>query len=250
MVNQLGNNNSNQRLIGNNTGSGRPTQPRAGLVRPRSADAFVANTNEKRYLWTARAFAIITAVSLCCNVVLILAIAQVIPLFRVEPYLLSFQSKEEQVYNITPYKEDLTNNKAITETFVRSYVLQRSSIVNDEAEMEIRWLPGGPIQEMSSSAVYDEFVNKTAKRALELVKRRGLQRSVRILTVNELGQGLWQVEYETRDMYPSSTTPELNYWTASLRITYRKKAVKFNDRLNNPVGFTVTRYSLMHNKTR
>lgn len=247
MVNQLGNN-SNQRLIG---GYGAQSQNTSNVAMKRRAksEAFVANTNEKRYLWTARAFAIIVAISLCCNVILLLAIAQVIPLFRVEPYLLSFQAKDEQVYNIVPYKDDLSANKSITETFVRSYVLQRSSIVNDIPEMEVRWLPGGPIQEMSSPAVYDEFINKTAKRALELIKRRGLERTVNIMTVNELGQGLWQVEYETRDMYPSSSTPEVNYWTASLRVVYRQKSVKFNDRLNNPVGFTVTRYSLMRNKT-
>ena len=247
MVNQLGNN-SNQRLIGGYSSQGQGV-PGGAVKRRAKSEAFVANTNEKRYLWTARAFAIIVAISLCCNVVLLLAIAKVIPLFRVEHYLLSFQAKEEQIYNIIPYKEDLSANKSITETFVRSYVLQRSSIVNDIPEMEIRWLPGGPVQEMSSPAVYDEFINKTAKRALELIKRKGLDRTVNIMTVNELGQGLWQVEYETRDMYPSSAAPEVNYWTASLRIVYRQKSVKFNDRLNNPVGFTVTRYSLMRNKT-
>ena len=203
MANQLGSNNSEQRLIG---AQGVRPQARAPQARPRRGETFVANTSEKRYLWTARAFAIITAISLCCNIVLLLAIAQVIPLFRVEPYLLSFQNKQEQVYNITPYKSNLADNKSITETFVRSYVLQRSTIVNDQTEMEIRWLPGGAIQEMSSSAVYDEFINKTAKRALDLVKQKGLQRTVKILTVNELGQGLWQVEYETQDMYPSSST--------------------------------------------
>jgi len=246
MANQLGSNGEQKLIAGNQ----KTTDSRPQVQRSRREDVFVANNNEKRYLWTARAFAIIMVVSLCCNVILLLAIAQVIPLFRVEPYLLTFQNKEEQIYNIIPYSGDLTENKSITETFVRSYVLQRSTIVNDEAEMEIRWLPGGPIQEMSSSAVYEEFVNKTAKRALELVRQKGLQRKINILTVNELGQGLWQVEYETTDMYPSSSAPEINYWTASLRVVYRQKSVKFNDRLNNPVGFTVVRYSLMRNRSR
>ena len=249
MVNQLGSNNTDQRLIGGYTAQRSQSQSASGR-KVGGGEAFVANTSEKRYLWTARAFAIIVAISLCCNVVLLLAIAQVIPLFRVEPYLLSFQSKEEQVYNIIPYKDDLSANKSITEAFVRSYVLQRSSIVNDLSEMEIRWMPGGPIQEMSSSAVYEEFVSKTAKRAMDLVKQRGLERSVNIMTVNELGQGLWQVEYETKDMYPSSSSPDVNYWTASLKVVYRQKSVKFNDRLNNPIGFTVVRYSLMRNKTK
>lgn len=247
MVNQLNNGNGDRRLIAGYGGVSNGVAPKTAV---RRGDAFVANSGEKRYLWTARAFAIITAVSLCCNIVLILAIAQVVPLFRVEPYLLTFQSKNEQVYNIVPYVDDLNSHKSITEAFVRNYVLQRSTIVNDETEMEVRWLPGGLLQEMSSSAVYDEFVKKTANRALDLVREKGLQRAINILTVNELGQGLWQVEYESRDMYPSSSAPEINYWTASLRVTYRKKSVKFNDRLNNPVGFTVVRYSLMRNKSK
>ncbi len=244
MVNQLGENNSRQKLLGGDA----PAPARPPL--PRREDVFVANNNEKRYLWTARAFAIITAISLCCNVVLLLAIIQVMPLFRVEPYLLTLQSKDEQVFNIVPVNMDMADQKSITETFVRSYVLQRSTMVRDIPEMETRWMPGGPIQEMSSSAVYDEFINKTATRALELIKKRGLQRDLKILTVNELGKGLWQVEYETRDMYPDSRAPEVNYWTASLRVMYRRKSVKYGDRLNNPIGFTVTRYSLVRNKTR
>ena len=181
---------------------------------------------------------------------LILAIMQVLPLYRVEPFLLTFQNKEEQVYNIQPIKGHMEDQKAITEVFVRQYVLLRSSFDRDVQEMEARWMPGGPVQEMSSSAVYTEFLEKTAKKALDLIRARSLQRNVRILTVNELGRGLWQVEYETQDMYPDSPAPEVNYWTASLRIAYNRKSVKYGERLKNPVGFTVVRYSLTYNKVK
>lgn len=242
MANQLEGNNTQQKLIG---GAARQPQRQA-----RNEDVFVANVGEKRYLWTARAFAIITAISLCCNIVLILAIMQVLPLYRVEPFLLTFQNKEEQVYNIQPIKGRMEDQKAITEVFVRQYVLLRSSFDRDVQEMEARWMPGGPLQEMSSSAVYTEFLEKTAKKALDLIRARSLQRNVRILTVNELGHGLWQVEYETQDMYPDSPAPEVNYWTASLRIAYNRKSVKYGERLKNPVGFTVVRYSLTYNKVK
>ena len=59
--------------------------------------------------------------------------------------------------------------------------------------------------------------------------------------------GRWN---ETQDMYPDSTAPEINYWTASLRVSYRRKSVKYGERLNNPVGFTVDRYSLTFNKVK
>ncbi len=242
MPNQLEGNNTQQKLIGG-------AAPRVKR-QPRSEDVFVANVGEKRYLWTARAFAIITAISLCCNIVLLLAIAQVLPLYRVEPFLLTFQNKEEQVYNIQPIRGRMEDQKAITEVFVRQYVLLRSSFDRDVQEMEARWMPGGPVQEMSSSAVYTEFLEKTAKKALDLIRARSLQRNVRILTVNELGRGLWQVEYETQDMYPDSPAPEVNYWTASLRIVYSRKSVKYGERLKNPVGFTVVRYSLTYNKVK
>jgi type IV secretion system protein VirB8 len=210
----------------------------------------VANVAEKRYLWTARAFAIITAISFCCNIVLLLAITQVIPLYRVEPFLLTFQDKEEQVYNIKPVNRNLAEEKAITEVFVRQYVLMRSSFNRDTVEVEARWMPGGAIQEMSSPTVYEEFLKGTANKALELIRTRRMIRDVRIMTVNELGSGIWQVEYETRDMYPDSKTPEVNYWTASLKIAYRYKSVKFKERLKNPVGFTVINYSLSYNRVK
>jgi len=217
-------------------------------VKPRTGDLFVANVGEKRYLWTARAFAVITALSICCNIVLILAIFQVLPLYRVEPFLLTFQNRSEQVYNIQPIKEGLRNQKAITEVFVREYVLLRSTFDREIPEMEARWMPGGPIQEMSDPKVYQDFLTNTANKALAVIRARGLSREVKILSVNELTNGIWQVEYETRDMYPDSDRPEVNYWTASLSVGYRTKSVKYGDRLKNPVGFTVSRYSLTFNK--
>lgn len=242
MANRLEGNNTEQKLLGGARAQNRPMRA--------SDDVFVANVGEKRYLWTARAFAIITAISLCCNIILILAITQVLPLYRVEPFLLTFQNKEEQVYNIQPIKGRMEDEKAITETFVRQYVLQRSSFDRNIPEMEARWMPGGPIQEMSAPAVYSEFLDKTAKKALDIIRTRSLMRNVRILTVNELGSGLWQVEYETQDMYPDSAAPEVNYWTASLRVAYRRKSIKYGERLKNPIGFTVIRYSLTYNKVK
>ena len=243
MADQLGVNNVQKQLIGTRQ---RPAQPRR-VNRPKSDEVVVVNASEKRYLWTARAFAVIVAISLCCNLVLILAIMQLVPLYRVEPFLLTFENKEEQVYDITPLG-NMIDQKAITEVFVREYVLLRSAFVNDTKEMEARWMPGSQLQEMSSSAVYQAFLDKTAKRALDIIRTKGLIRVVRIMTINELGRGLWQVEYETRDMYPDSTTPQIDYWTASLRVVYRKKTVKYGERLNNPIGFTVVAYSLSHNK--
>lgn len=244
MVEEIGQNRPQSRLL---EGRHPARRSSAGASKGRN-ELFVANIAEKRYLWTARAFAVVTALSLCCNIVLILAILQVIPLYRVEPFLLTFQNRSEQVYNIQPLTTELRNRKAITEVFVREYVLLRSTFTNNIAEVEARWMPGGPIQEMSDNKVYQDFLDNVAKRAISIIKNQGMERTVKILSVNELADGVWQVEYETRDMYPDSTQPEIGYWTASLNIGFRRKRVKYGDRLKNPVGFTVVRYALSRNK--
>lgn len=241
MVAEIQQNRPQSRLL-----EGRRTASR--IPASKKEEVFVANIAEKRYLWTARAFAVVTALSLCCNIVLVLAILQVVPLYRIEPFLLTFQNRSEQVYNIQPITTELRNRKAITEVFVREYVLLRSTFSSDVAENERRWMPGGPIQEMSSGKIYQDFLDNVAKKALSIIKNQGMERTVKILSVNELAEGVWQVEYETRDMYPDSAQPEVGYWTASLNVGYRRKIVKYGDRLKNPVGFTVTRYALSRNK--
>ena len=239
MVESLNDANVDQKLLG---GTSSRKKVAAGQ------DVIVVNVAEKRYLWTARAFAIITAVSLCCNFILLLTISQIMPLYRVEPFLLTFQNKDEQVYNIRLIGTSLEDEKAITEVFVREYVLLRSTFDTDIPEMEARWSEGGPIQEMSSPLIYADFLKNTAQKALQIIKEKNLKRNIRIITVNELGRGLWQVEYESQDMLPSSVAPEISYWTASMKISYRNKTVKYTDRMKNPVGFTVEKYSLTNNK--
>ncbi|MFV0627076.1 MAG: type IV secretion system protein [Alphaproteobacteria bacterium] len=240
MVERLnGGSNVDQKLIGENS-------PKKRVAA--NQDTIVVNVAEKRYLWTARAFAIITAISLCCNFILLLTINQIVPLYRVEPFLLTFQNKDEQVYNIRLIGTALEDEKVISEVFVREYVLLRSTFDTDITEMENRWTQGGPLQEMSSNVVYSDFLKNTASKALEVIKKRNLKRNIRIITVNELSRGLWQVEYEAQDMFPSSVKPEISYWTASLKIRYRNKTVKYADRMKNPVGFTVETYSLTKNK--
>ena len=61
----------------------------------RTEEISVDLLRERRYLWTARAFAIVSGVALCVNLVLLVAIMHLMPLKRVEPFLLTFQNKEE-----------------------------------------------------------------------------------------------------------------------------------------------------------
>lgn len=239
MAEQLGRINTQQKLIASEQKA--QAHKVSGNIR-RIDDSLLVNASEKRYLWTARAFAIVVAISLCCNLILLLTISNILPLYRVEPYLITLTNKEDQVYNIVPYSRDMEAKKSITETFVRQYVLLRTTLLPDIDEMESRWLSGGDLQEMSSERVYTIFLQKTGKTLLKQMREEGITSNVKILTVNEKDDALWQVEYSVDYYLPSSTKPTTKRFRATLRIQYKTRAVQYKERLKNPVGFKVISY--------
>lgn len=212
----------------------------------RPADIVVENATEKRYLWTARAFAVIFAVSLSCNLILTYVIMTAIPLYRVEPYLFTFANQEEQIYQIEPV-DDVRKYTYLTEILVREYILLRNSYVADVEEMEKRWGPKGVIQEQTSNRAYQEF-RQDADKIIDQIRQYSNTRDVHISSATEVartgGYSLWQVEFRTDDMAPSFEAPRKNVWVATLRIRYRAKQVRFGERLINPLGFTVDDYKI------
>ncbi|MBR4126659.1 MAG: hypothetical protein IKR09_03685 [Alphaproteobacteria bacterium] len=200
---------------------------------------------ERRYLWTARAFAIVSAVALCVNLVLLLAIVHLMPLKRVEPFLLTFQNREEQVVRIRPLSKDMAAEDIISEAMIRQYVLLRNTMVSDVDEMTFRWGPDGPLRWMSSSQVYNQF-SKTVKDWLSRIKLEGLTREVRIESVVR-NQNTWLVYIVTRDMLPEAEEPAISRWRIRLSVKYftqEQREVKYINRLKNPLGFAVDRYAI------
>ena len=58
---------------------------------------------EERYLWMARAFALVALLALIANFLMLIALSGLTPLIRVQPFYLQSQAKEHQViskYNI------------------------------------------------------------------------------------------------------------------------------------------------------
>ena len=241
MAEQLGVNNTQQMLITGETDENYSAQP---VVQAVSADdSVIVNASEKRYLWTARAFAVVTAISICCNLILLITIANLLPLYRVEPYLLTLSSKEEQVYNVIPYTRNMETQKAITETFVSKYILIRTTLLSDIEEMESRWQNGGDLQEMSSAKVYQDFVNSSGRKLMQRMKQEGLTSVVKLLTVNEVDNGVWQVEYLVDYFLPTSFQPETIKYRSKLKVQYQRRPVQSKERLKNPTGFKVVSYS-------
>ncbi|MCK5296632.1 MAG: type IV secretion system protein [Alphaproteobacteria bacterium] len=211
---------------------------------PMQSRGNVATLAERRFLWTARIFAVIAAVSVCGNILLILTLFQLVPLVRVEPFLLSFQNKSEQVVTIEPIIKDMASTKKVTETLIRQYILLRNTMVGDVEEMNRRWGVSGQVRWMSGDAVYAAFI-KTSQRAIQKIQQDGFTREINIRTVIRHGSSSrWQVEFDTRDMLPQLEEPSVHRWVATLRIGYKEQRVIFANRLKNPLGFQILEYDV------
>lgn len=224
-----------------------PVKPRAkqSAEMPSNEELSVDLLRERRYLWTARAFAIVSAIALCVNFVLLLAIFNLLPLKRVEPFLLTFQNKDEQVVHIRPLSKNLGAEDIISEAMIRQYVLLRNTMISDVDEMAFRWGSEGPLRWMSDPNVYNQFA-KTIKDWLTRIKLEGLTREVRIESVVRQ-QDIWIVYIVTRDMLPEADEPVIQRWRVRLKIRYfaaSQNKVKYINRLKNPLGFAVTAYSI------
>jgi type IV secretion system protein VirB8 len=197
----------------------------------------------RRYLWIARAFAIGMFLSLCLNVVLGVAIGTLSPLVRVEPMLLTFKDRSEQIVKIEPFERGTSGFELMTEALVRDYVLSRHEIVLDEADMRRRWGGRGIVAHRSSDEEYARFVTETAPKYEELRQMR-LMRTVAVRRVSRIADGYWQVEFVTQDFTGGVKLVAEKQWVASLTIGYVPREVSWEDRYMNPLGFIVTDYSV------
>jgi len=216
----------------------------ADRLGPYPAERDVPALEGRRYLWIARAFAIGMFLSLCLNVVLGLAISALSPLVRVEPMLLTFKDRSEQIVKIEPFQRGTTGFELMTEMLVRDYVLSRHEVVLDENEMRRRWGGHGIVAFRSSPEEYSRFVAETAPR-FDALRQSRLVRTVSVHRVSKIADGYWQVAFTTHDTADGAGKIGEENWVASLTIAYMAREVHWEDRYMNPLGFIVTDYSVV-----
>lgn len=175
------------------------------------------------------------------------AFAALLPLQKVVPMVVTSGSKGDEIIRLSPVTLNEPTADYLTEISLRQYVQARYTISGSDAEQQILWGPGSAVQLMSTDAVYRDFQN-AAMPEYTRMRTEGLVRSVSIASVRKLGPDLWQVEFKTREeaqsspfgAAPASTT---RLWVTSFRTSYEPKNVRYEDRLTNPLGFTISAVS-------
>ncbi len=200
---------------------------------------------ERRYLWTSRLLVILTGLSICLNVVLVLTIYLMVPSIKVTPRFFSINKYFSQIEMVQPREIRYPVSDLITEQYIKEYLYLRYTMTSGGEDLSSKWRSGSPFYWYSTPTVYNEFKSSEMKTNIEQF-RRGMQRYIDIQWIRPLSRGLWQTQFATYDVMPGQQ-PTIVYWRATIRVVYGK--IEFpdkEDQVMNPYGFMVASYSLAY----
>lgn len=199
----------------------------------------------RRYLWTTRVFAIGFYLSVILNIILVFTIFNVmLPLKRVEPFLVTFSQKDDQVVHIQPLNVRVNGIDVLIEAMAREFVRVREEILTDQEEMQRRWIDY--LKTRMTEDDYRAFLSRVDASFQELVEK-GISRKVEIDRVIRRSANHLEVYYKTLDQDRSGRTLLTSSWVARLRIGFQNQQVSDAEKYNNPLGFMVYDYSVSQN---
>jgi type IV secretory pathway component VirB8 len=201
----------------------------------------------RQYIWTARWFAVIAAISLSGNVVLAGAVAALVPNYKVYPLFLTLSPKDDLVYSIQPVRQDLPVVKVMLSFWVREWVEERNIVHPDQGDMAKRLKF---LAERSSPVVIQDLRSETNQNFVRQAIQRKLTRETKVISVTNPVPGYYVVDFATTDYIGTAKVQE-GQWRAQLRIALRKVELTKTDLDNiddepylNPFGFTVIDYTV------
>ncbi|MHA1539011.1 MAG: VirB8/TrbF family protein [Alphaproteobacteria bacterium] len=200
---------------------------------------------ERRYLWILRVFAIAFGVSMALNIALAYVAIVMFPLKKVEPFLVTFREKDQQLVQVMPMQKTMAGFDIMTEGLIRQYLSLTEEIMPNEEVMKKRWGGVSWVAQYSAQDVYLKF-NRRAMPAMKEFVERNWSRVVTINSLEQVAPGFWNVDYETTvlDDLGEAVMPENQRWIASLTVTFQQRRVSYEESLLNPFGFTVTAFGV------
>jgi len=187
--------------------------------------------------------AICFVASIILNILLVISFMFLLPMKEKVPYIIEFSSGTNNFVTVQKAGGVITNEKALISMFMRMYVTSREKI-DHATESEIRY---PRVMSMSSQEVRTKFQRIYGDKTNGLYFKKGLERKIQIIRDSYLAKGLHQVEFETIDSYDFKKD-EKQYWIATLQYTFVDRKVSYDERLLNPLGFLVLKYSITRRK--
>jgi type IV secretion system protein VirB8 len=184
----------------------------------------------------------VVAVSCLCTVLSIVALLVLMPLKRVDPYLIRVDSSTGLVDIVPVFSGDTPLPETVTRYFLDHYVTtcERFNFSTAESDYEECGAFHNP---QRNQAWYAAWAKTNPNSPLNLYKDgttvRAQVTSVSFFTRADGVGDLAQVRYVKAKRQSGTAEEERTHWIATLRFAYAKPAVEAATRRWNPLGFKV-----------
>ena len=173
--------------------------------------------------------------------VLALAIALLVPLKTVAPYVVTVDRQSGAVEIATTLEDGkLTQNEAVIQAQLAAYVRARETF--DETDLPVQY---ARVQRLSAPPVARRYVAAMAAANPQSPLRtltRGDTIAVDIKSVSLLSPGTAIVRFNTRRSGLNGGEARLQSHVAAISYGFANAPLRMEDRFDNPLGFQVTRY--------
>jgi type IV secretion system protein VirB8 len=200
-----------------------------------SADIHGALRASRRVAWWVAGAAVIVAVLEA------LALATLTPLKTVVPYTLTVDRQTGYVQQISGLQPGaLTQDQAVTQSFLVQYVLARESFdatdLREDYRKVLLWSAG------DARAQYQALMQRTTPNSPLNLYSPTTMVSVTIKSVSLLSPTTALVRFDTVRHEPESTSASQQAYAAVIAFRYTGAPMSMGDRFINPLGFQVLRY--------
>jgi len=182
----------------------------------------------------AERFFVISLVLLVIVFVEAVAIVIMLPLKTTEVKYVEFTRSQDNSFVVYPSKLPKETATLLIRKALRDYIFLRNRrdwITDAERTAKM--------YAMSSDLVKVQFYKE-----MEVVKRemKDVDRDIEIISDSSLGQGVHQIEFETKDSKGDYAVKKL--WLATIKYSIKPREVNGGNELVNPLGIFVEQYSV------
>jgi len=193
-----------------------------------------ASARERRAAWTVAGAATVVAL------ILALALALLVPLKRTEPYVVTVDRQTGAVETARPLaKGGLSENEAVVEAQLASYVRSRETFDSTDLAQQYRRTQLLSAPDVAAAYVAQMAANNPASPLRTLA--RGDTAAVKVKSISLIGPGAALVRFDTARTSQGRVAPPQS-WAAAVAFGFNGRALRSEDRFDNPLGFQVTRY--------
>jgi type IV secretion system protein VirB8 len=198
-------------------------------------DRQVANDRSRRAAW------IVAGIALALALLEAIALVLLIPLKREVPYTLLVDRQTGFVEALKPLEQQsLTPDAALTRSFLVQYVIARETF--DGATLQDNYRKVGLWSAGEARDSYVALMQASNPLGPLATLPRAATLDVSIRSVSSLAADRALVRFDTVRSDQGSARKEIDNWAAVITYRFNDASMSGEDRLDNPLGFQVTRY--------